>query len=371
MAYFRQLDSLRAIAVLLVIIHHWGPPGFFLSKLEAGPIGVTIFFVLSGFLITRILLQAREVAKEKDQPVGSLLKPFYFRRALRIFPIYYLTLAFLWLFHEQSGTSIRDSIGYFLTYTSNFYFYSLSDWDGITSHLWTLAVEEQFYLVWPFLMLFVRKQHLLPVMLLFTAIGVGSQYYFRDHALGGILTTSCFDSFGMGGILAWLCVHGTHHFDRTISFLQKAVLLTVPVLVLDYFLADWFLLPFRLAVSLWSMVLLAGVVRGTFRRGLVGKVLDLTALQFVGRISYGLYLYHYIIPQYLRGFFMETLHPLLPFGLSNKTAYVLFQVEMLLVLLLFSWFSWVLIEKPLLRFKDRFEYSRPGPEKVPLVAAES
>ena len=92
MKYVKQLDSIRAIAVLLVIVFHWSPkPVLAGAQYNYGHIGVEIFFVLSGFLITRILLENRNEAERLYQK-KKVLKSFYVRRFLRIFPIYYLTV---------------------------------------------------------------------------------------------------------------------------------------------------------------------------------------------------------------------------------------------------------------------------------------
>src|ERR1700754_2151344 len=154
MRYIKELDSIRAIAVLLVIISHWIPPNIPINILPNGPIGVNIFFVLSGFLITWILLENRKKTEELENTRGTVLKNFYIRRILRIFPIYYLVVFVLYIFSESSGTEIRSALPYYLTYTSNFHFFYIDKWDGILSHLWSLAVEEQFYLLWPSIMLF-------------------------------------------------------------------------------------------------------------------------------------------------------------------------------------------------------------------------
>src|ERR1044072_9103532 len=92
MGYIKQLDSVRAIAVFLVVVWHWFPRNSFIEKLHAGSLGVDIFFVLSGFLITQILLKYRSNSGGSIKAKTIVLKNFYARRVLRIFPIYYLTI---------------------------------------------------------------------------------------------------------------------------------------------------------------------------------------------------------------------------------------------------------------------------------------
>jgi peptidoglycan/LPS O-acetylase OafA/YrhL len=137
-----ELDSLRAFAVLAVVWSHSSNINIGISGFQ----GVLLFFVISGFLITGILLNARAA----EASPWSVLYAFYARRFLRIFPIYY---AVLFVALAVGFPSVRDAIGWHLAYLSNWYF-AYQGFDKV-SHLWSLAVEEQFYLVWPWLVLLV------------------------------------------------------------------------------------------------------------------------------------------------------------------------------------------------------------------------
>src|SRR5687768_2398909 len=139
MTYIKQLDSLRAIAVLLVIITHWFPETNKLNIYTAVFNGVDIFFVLSGFLISKILFENRGLSELNRTGRKNIVTNFYIRRFLRIFPIYYLTLFILYIIGPATGTSIRESFVYYITYTSNLYFFSVKHWDGMLSHLWSLS----------------------------------------------------------------------------------------------------------------------------------------------------------------------------------------------------------------------------------------
>ena len=133
------LDGLRGVAILLVLVHHFGGP--LAGIVDLGYYGVDLFFVISGYLITSILVKTP----------GSFLHAywiFFGRRLLRIFPPYYATL--LVLFIANVG-NIRDNIFYFSTYTWN---YAKDQWhEGGLFYLWSLSVEEQFYLFWPLIIL--------------------------------------------------------------------------------------------------------------------------------------------------------------------------------------------------------------------------
>src|SRR5215217_808830 len=100
MQHIKKLDSLRAIAAILVILWHWVPTDSLINTFDNGAIGVNIFFVLSGFLITRILLGNRNEAGIQSNNKLLVFKNFYARRALRIFPIYYLLIFLILLFHN-------------------------------------------------------------------------------------------------------------------------------------------------------------------------------------------------------------------------------------------------------------------------------
>lgn len=143
LAYIPALDALRGIAILLVLAFHYG-------LLPCGWIGVQVFFVLSGYLITKILVQ------EKDRPLGDFLRRFFSRRALRIFPLYFAFLFVVVIAYWATGKprTISSYWPYLFTYTFN-----LRQLAGLTAndemtqdpffHLWSLSVEEQFYLLWP------------------------------------------------------------------------------------------------------------------------------------------------------------------------------------------------------------------------------
>lgn len=131
MKYIKQLDSIRAIAVILVIISHWLPKTNVLNIIPNGNIGVDIFFVLSGFLITKILFDIRSKAEVLNIPKAILIKNFYVRRTLRIFPIYYLTILVLLLFSKNTGTDIHSAFIYLITYTSNLYFFNIQKWGSL------------------------------------------------------------------------------------------------------------------------------------------------------------------------------------------------------------------------------------------------
>ena len=154
-----QLDGIRAVAIFAVLMEHFLPWNFITHEtVHLGRLGVVLFFVLSGFLISRILLDERDKHNSINASSWSLIGNFYIRRILRIFPIYYLTII---LFAVFNHAPVKDHLIWHLIYFSNFSspFIDHANYQS-TRHLWSLCVEEQFYLFWPFAMVFVQKRHL-------------------------------------------------------------------------------------------------------------------------------------------------------------------------------------------------------------------
>jgi peptidoglycan/LPS O-acetylase OafA/YrhL len=158
----RGFDGLRAIAFLLVFASH---KIHFAHADSAGDVGVWLFFVLSGFLITRILARSRSEIEIGISTVRKSLRHFYLRRTARIFPPYYLLLAFFAaasLFVQIDHFGMLEKLAYLL-YGTNILVAARGQWVGDFGHLWTLAVEEQFYLLFAPLVLLVSRKNTLSV----------------------------------------------------------------------------------------------------------------------------------------------------------------------------------------------------------------
>ena len=206
-----QLDTLRFFAILGVMVsHNWVPdsPPWIFAGVDWGSLGVRLFFVLSGFLITGILIRGRELGERHPERRFVFMRQFYVRRFLRIFPIYYLVVMAAVVVDFEASRQIWP---WLFTYTSNIYSWHTLSWPGHLGHLWTLAVEEQFYLFWPVLMLFLPRRWLLPLLVGLVCLApiyrlYASFRYSDDVASGaftsGALTVSVFDSLGLGALLA-------------------------------------------------------------------------------------------------------------------------------------------------------------------------
>jgi peptidoglycan/LPS O-acetylase OafA/YrhL len=357
MKHFTALDGIRAIALLLVIIHHWLDKAYLVQAIAPGAIGVDIFFVLSGFLITTILLQNRLQAEALATSKKGVVKNFFIRRSLRIFPIYYLFVFACLAVGPLTGTNIRQNALYFLTYTANFYFYHTHAWDGMLSHLWSLAVEEQFYLLWPWVMLFTPRKHLLFAIFLFIAIGVGSGYVVAIKGLGDFALTlsfSCFDAFGLGALLAFILVFHPDQLARTHRLMGIAALVCGMQAISEQTPWPLIVLPDRTVCAIIALWFIAGVVLAQERHKKPSRFLTNPVLVFVGKISYGMYLYHLPLA-WDYDLLYKYLNHRLPAGVLPYQAYIVFGENMVLLVGL-SWASWVVVERPLLRLKQYFDY---------------
>lgn len=365
MKYIKGLDTLRAFAVLFVIRTHWGPVfddseplGKFLTAIvfPGGEAGVYLFFVLSGFLITSLLLNARIASDGTDRPY--IIKSFFVRRALRIFPIYYLFVFALYFIYPD----VKEDIWYYLTYTSNILRYNTNSWASSATHTWTLAVEEQFYLIWPFLILFINKQYLKYVFITAIAIGIISSYFVLKVKIGPFLPFNCFDAFGIGGLYAY-ARQNTQNCQR----FERAIRLFAPWLLIPYLFwkaavythTDYGIFLLKTTESIlciWLIILVVNNKSDNVRKYL----LENRILNFIGKISYGIYLYHpyffYADPYLIK--FINTRFANYPALRDQLTCLNSLYIYHLIMLVFTAWLSYLLVEKPILRLKKGYNYVR-------------
>lgn len=352
---------LRAFAVLIVLVQHWGPwkfsSPFFTSILHTflpdGLFGVDLFFVLSGYLITRILINAK--FEENSSSNAQIIKAFYMRRLLRIFPIYYLFVLVLVIFNVAY---IRENLFYFFTYTSNFLALRNGGVDNM-DHTWSLAVEEQFYLIWPLVILYVPKKHLLKIIILFFSIGILSSYLF--YSLFGkvfyTITSTCFIAFALGSLLAYIQIMPEHYKKFTL-FLKISLLICIPIFFLNQLGSP--ILLFRLVNSIISLGLIVYVVNMRYNK-ITAFVLRNSFLMYIGKISYGIYLYHYYIPTFYTKILAKANEL---FHLNKSTVDILRYPPLryiisLAFLLALSHLSFHYFESVFTKLKSRFNYNKP------------
>jgi peptidoglycan/LPS O-acetylase OafA/YrhL len=281
-AYSPALDGLRAVAVVSVMLFH-------LDAFALGWAGVPLFFVLSGYLITSILLTHRE------QSLGSYLGDFYWRRTMRIFPLYYAYLA------VNAVACLAKALplvgyGWFLTYLANYLIgvdYGRPG-DGWVDHLWSLAVEEQFYLIWPAVVFFVAGslRGITIVLILAAPVIRALTLKFTGNPYLTIVTLpGCMDMLFAGALVA------VARDNRRLLWLMAAAGAAVIVYCLDVVpYADFASTPLwvpRGQMIFTGFALLFGpLMLACEHLGPITRVLETRPLLFTGRISYGIYLWH-------------------------------------------------------------------------------
>jgi peptidoglycan/LPS O-acetylase OafA/YrhL len=341
MKYIKSLDGLRAFAVLLVIVSHYFPKTHWVNTLPNGALGVDVFFVLSGFLITSILFGYKQSIENGSKTVAHYLKVFYWRRTLRIFPIYYLYIGFMFLI---GFTSVVQYWPYFVTYTTNILFFKIQNTAGTVSPVWSLAVEEQFYIIWPFLILFIPRKYLALLISTFILIGIGTKTLLIRTPFVSFLPFHAFDSFGVGAAIAYSYTFGIGTIKWK-PYLLAGIILSIMGLTIQVWQKDM-VFPWSVFNTLFAGCIVATLVQGNPPKWLQ-QVLENHSLVYIGKISYGIYLYHTYVPSLvlkLVGVLPEQLQVL-----SNL--YISFAVNVLATILVATG-SWYLIERPILRYKD-------------------
>jgi peptidoglycan/LPS O-acetylase OafA/YrhL len=371
--FYPALDGIRAIAVLMVFEYHYLPAA---ASLNWGWAGVDLFFVLSGFLITGILYDTRNRAHR--------FRVFYARRTLRIFPIYYLVLFLPVMLYPFVHWRLHPGLWLWPVYLGNYarfiwpmnYRVNSSPFEVLTSlrfpwlrynldHLWSLSVEEQFYLVWPLLVFSIRKRSILRNLCLAAVVVVPLLRWAALHIFPLSLiqlrllyqaTPLRADSLLLGGYLA-LCLRGPRR-DLLLSLARPALLLLIALAavleVASFARAGHPIDPaaailysplvYTLIALLAGSLILLAITPGT----LIYRVCMLRHLRALGQRSYGFYVYHLI--------FFSLWHKLaIIFMLGHKRFAVPGTATFALAgTLLISWASFRWIEAPILRLKDRF-----------------
>ena len=368
------LDGLRGVALLLVL-------GYHVNLLGVGWVGVQLFFVLSGFLITKILIQAGS-----EHPAAEALRRFYIRRGLRILPVFYVYLAMMVVAlvalrpADSAAEASRRGWPWAAVYLYNWF--SMTRWHQSSyylDHLWTLAVEEQFYLLWPALVLLLSRRALLGVLVALACGGpllrlvVAEAWPRFDFAAQGVTahivavcTLSHLDAFAMGalvnlvparvflprhpGLIAALAIALAYLAGAAVNgWGWSSTRPPAAPLVLGY--------PNTLPAAtqfLWGYSVLglcaAILVGGAAHAGLWNRVLASRPLRFVGRVSYGAYVFHLPLG-HLMSPLVFWIHRTTGFGLFASLA--VFAPIYVTAVLGAAAISYSLLERPILAWRDR------------------
>jgi peptidoglycan/LPS O-acetylase OafA/YrhL len=345
--YKSRIDGLRFVAIFMVLLEHFA---IFIGRpIYAGFYGVNLFFVISGFLITSILLNDKNYFKKAY--VNFLCK-----RSLRIFPIYYLTLFFLYLCKTPN---ISERIPYLLSYTYNYHYTYLDFPSEPYSAFWSLSVEEQFYLFFPFIILLLRNKRIIiiGVCLIFFSIAslqlLFNTFNISKYNYMGLLTNMA--PLSMGAIGAILQINKAFEKFLNNKSVELAVLFAVILISL--------LLRMEFKLIIWPFLNLYLVLKA-YNFQFQIKILDTFIINpiivLIGRISYGIYLYHYIIAYYFTLYIFDPIWlnviPFENFGLFSKIKFHSWVVKFPLYSLLsvvVAYLSYVFIESPFLKLKEK------------------
>jgi peptidoglycan/LPS O-acetylase OafA/YrhL len=351
-----QLDAVRGLAVLLVLLHNTDLyPSLRLHWISGnGWMGVDLFFVLSGFLITRILLDAK----------GSegYFKNFYARRCLRIWPLYYSALLFMFvvvpLLRPMDAHTVfeaRSSPWWaYPVFLQNFLVPVPTSATGLLAVTWSLAIEEQFYLVWPLVVRFCNESQLRKVAIAVIALSPALRYYLLMRGVNIYSNTFCrLDGLIAGALLALVLSSSSFVPSKYVTHAWVALLVLAPLALIVQ--ARWIVFTF-VALASVSFVYLALFSKQKWFQ----LILTNRFLIYTGTVSYGIYLLQKIPVDAIKAFHLDR-HGLVALPITAAATYAL------------ATLSWSLLEKPFLRLKRFFEASSVvgsdrAPKAVPKVA---
>ncbi len=348
--YIKSLDGLRAIAALSVLVFHFSQYAIFTSDWGKwiqkigylGQTGVSLFFVLSGFLITRILLD------QINHP--HYWKNFFIRRSLRIFPLYYLYLTFEYFVVPNvygTGTPDISLQWYYWFYLQDFAF--TFHWTSMgPKHFWTLAVEEHYYLVWPFVVFYFKINKLIhPIIFIFIVSAITRYILAINGFQTFFFTFARMDEIALGALLAWM------EKKNALSYFCGKLFYTALFIVCTLALMIWW--EFSSYGTIWVQVvkynliafiyfLFIGKVITLNKKNWLSRILCSGFFSYTGKISYGLYVYQAtaVVWGVTHGYARE---PLLFLGSLLFFSYAIATI------------SFFAFEQPILKLKDRLTYS--------------
>jgi peptidoglycan/LPS O-acetylase OafA/YrhL len=372
--YFHRLDALRFVCFFLVFGYHSfytqdpeisGHPAYLFVKKGVfgnGNLGVNFFFVLSGFLITYLL------AIEKKQLNTLRIGAFYMRRILRIWPLFFFCVAFGFLvfplLKTWFGLASQETAHWwsFALFVNNFdmLWHGAPD-SSVLSVLWSIAVEEQFYLIWPLLLLLIPQKKWDLLFIAVVACSCAFRYFVPGYETEEMHTLSCMGDFAIGALASHALVKHTfdNYFSEARIVMPLLLFLSITVVVLFRFellRQTTFSIVFERVVI--GVLAAAWILHFCFANQYLFRWADIPILQRLGRISYGLYCLHFIgilITLQLTNYFSFNTalwHVLLvEFVLSFAVTWVLAEL------------SYFFLEKPFLLLKNKFKQKATHPLK--------
>jgi peptidoglycan/LPS O-acetylase OafA/YrhL len=315
--YFKNLDGFRTLACFAVLFQHsmkglglyfpWPFNAVVTKMTEYGEVGVQFFFVLSGFLITYLILTEKESKKHLEKRIQFNLFNFYMRRLLRIWPIYFLILFFAILVAPMMGAAIVNESWMYPTFLSNIdraYFPNNGNtMSGIT---WSVAIEEQFYIFWPIIFLF-KRGNLASILffligsVLFKILNYNDQNIFYFHTFSNVLFLT------IGGLFAHFCINN-NSITLAIKSLNFPKLITIYLLIfLFLFNHDSLYKINKVATDFVASLSFAFIiVNQCFGLNKLFEMSRFKLFSFLGKYTYGMYLIHPVIIFILGKLFLPT-----------------------------------------------------------------
>lgn len=378
--FFPNLNGIRFLAALVVIIHHvemakywFGLPNIYKNSFVGGvfgELGIILFFVLSGFLITYLLL-------EEHRRTGTIgVKAFYMRRILRIWPVYYVVVIFslfiLPNFHvfDIPVLSVHMNEGFLLKSLAYLSFlpnlgYTIYEHIPYATQTWSVGVEEQFYLIWPVLMLFaIRKNKVLSALLgtvaiylvvktlaiVGTVINPDSVVFMKNWLFWDHFSIDC---MAVGGIGAYLLFYRKEKALKVLfnKYLQAFLYIALAIITVKGLIIPWY------SKELFAIIFMVLILNLAANPRTLIK-LEYKPLNYLGKISYGLYMYHnFVLTMVLKVFIWS--------GLVNAGSIVggiVYQLVSIGLTIIVSALSYEYFEKWFLGIKGRYTKVQSGNE---------
>lgn len=341
--YFHQLDALRGIACIMVLFHHLVPGAS--SHIALGPLGVRLFFVMTGFLLIGNLLQQ----KERGQKPLEILKVFYQKRSIRILPVYFLAFGVLCVVGVESAKAVWLWIS---TFTINLHMGLTGEWPGNLSHYWFLATSEQMVLALALILLWLPGRYLAPALALLFLGAAAHRWLGTAWGLDPMLVwfspISSLDSIALGALLGLFYRQDKEGIARVVgkSWVGAlAWLLLVLGTLIRMRFSETALIHFAETLEAmffgWLILRAAIGFSGTVERFLTSAI-----LVYTGMISYALYIFHPILHSFVMWLFEKV-------GLPHVPEHLGVIVTTFALSFLAATLSWYLMEKPLAALKPK------------------
>ncbi len=305
--FFPNLDALRFFAFFTVFLSHvllihfpataeFGYANFIRNQAQTGVLGVNFFFVLSGFLITYLLL------KEKNEKGEFSISKFYIRRILRIWPLYFAIVLFSFVVLPLvmpllNKVFIETSLAiFYFTFTVNFAFIiGYYPHSSLLAMLWSISVEEQFYFFWPWLLQFF-KNNIFILLMLIIVVTLISRFLLLPHSKSLYFNSLCIISdFGMGGLISFLSLKYPERFIRLVSVSKTVTLIFYfSIAVIFFFYEKIFTGSFMIWIERPVLGILFGliIIDQCFNAKRIFNAGKFSIINYFGKISFGLYCYH-------------------------------------------------------------------------------